>query len=176
MNRNGNGVRTPEDLRLRSRVDFDTGCWHWKQCICKGVPQVVIPIEDRYMHMRGRRAAAYVAGKRLCKGWQAWGTCESEDCVNPDHVKTGPRAMWAAEMKKRGVWKTPAMQASQRAKNLKRRALTPEQVLDILSSEKTGVALAREYGVSQETVSAVRRGKSYRKGSAYSVFSMGALA
>jgi transposase-like protein len=49
-----------------------------------------------------------------------------------------------------------------RRNGAKRRKLTPEQVEIVRSSEKSGVQLAREFGISHNAISQIRLGRTYR--------------
>ena len=113
------------------------------------------------IHYEGqqRNAAAVVltlaAGPR--PGMQALHephTCTSEKCLNPGHLYWGTSRENSADQVVVGT--DPVGVRNPAAK------LTEPMVREILRSGATGAALAREYGVSEFAIYAVRNGKTWR--------------
>lgn len=179
------GIRTVAGLKLRSRVDPDTGCWHWLQCcIPCGLPKVhlVHPVTGKRYQTTGRRAAVLLAtGKEVPKGHTAWPRpcCDSIDCVNPEHTRTGTRkahGQWlekTARLKDRETYRAAA-----RRKAKAQQAMTPEQVAEI--RRNPGVAIrtyADRFGVSAFTVWSARKHLTYTDvAQRVSVFHLGGIA
>lgn len=163
------GIRTVAHLRERCRIDDITGCWHWGLAIVQGVPSVHFVLPDGTRHKkRGRAAAlAIAAGKLLPRGRIAFAAacCDSTDCVNPSHCRSGTKAAWGADLARRGHLRGQAHRslAARKATDAKGRLFSPEQVAYIRASEKSTYALAKELGVSQFAVWGVRAGRTYRE-------------
>lgn len=162
------GIRAIEDLRLRCYVDPDTGCWHCRMYKDKaGVPNVriVTPDTGEELKMSVRRAALYlVSGKPLPKGHLAYAkaNCDSIDCGNPDHARSGTKKQWGRALSLKGTQKgLPRKIAAARKQAETKRLLTPQQVREIRRSDETDLSLSRRYGASRFVIWAVRHGQSY---------------
>jgi hypothetical protein len=99
----------------------------------------------------GKRQAAHRASYTLSVGPIPEGllvrhTCDNRLCINPDHLLVGTNSDNTADMYTRG------RQASK---------LTPDDVAIIRASSEKGTTLAREYGVSDSTISKARLGRSW---------------
>jgi hypothetical protein len=162
------GIRTVECLRQRSRVDPVTGCWHWGLSLTRGVPilHCVTPDDGRRIKLRGRRAALYLQrGKDLAKGQIAFARmcCESDDCVNPEHSRSGNKKAFMAWLVASGRFiKGKTSNANAAAWDKRGRTLTPDMVREIRSTDESTYALAQRFGVSQCAVWLARRGKTHR--------------
>lgn len=80
--------------------------------------------------------------------------CDVPECVNPDHLFLGTHADNMLDMYAKGRRK----QFGENAGNSK---LTEEQVRLIRSDDRTGVAIALQYGVTQSTISLIRKRKAW---------------
>lgn len=162
------GIRSVECLRQRSRVDADTGCWHWGLAIVQSAPKVhfLAPDTGLQVCMRGRRAALYLLrGERPPAKHVAFAArhCPSADCVNPEHAVSGPRHAHGQWLRRTGVTVGLASKCAGARKGwAHRRKLTPEAVADIRSSTDSIKVLALRYGVSAYAVWSARIGKSHR--------------
>lgn len=90
-------------------------------------------------------------------GWPAEGeivqhTCGSNACLNPLHLVAGPKSGVIEARIRSGKW-FGAYSGK----------LTPTQVLEIRASLEAQTVLAKRYGVSQPTISKVRRGETYNE-------------
>jgi hypothetical protein len=113
------------------------GCWQWRGGKAKGYP----------MHRHGgigisahRWSYEQHIGP-IPKGCHVHHRCENSRCVNPAHLE--------------------ARQPTRHLREHKRK-LTDEQVAVIRSSSEPGKILASAFGVSQASISAIRKGNSYR--------------
>ena len=162
------GIRSVECLRQRSRMDADTGCWHWGLAVVQASPKVhfVAPDTGVTVSMRGRRAALYLLrGADLPVGQVAFAAsrCHSTDCVNPEHATHGDRIAHGQWLRRTGVTVGLASKCAASRRGWEhRRKLTPEAVADIRSSADSNKALAARHGVSQFAVWSARVGKSHR--------------
>lgn len=114
-------------------------------------------------------------------GLQVCHTCDNPACFRPDHLFLGSAKDNAEDCKNKrrnnagkrhpkgeGHWtrRMPEKKAAVMVgENHFRAKLTWEVVAYIRSSEKTGVQLSRELGVSQTTISDVRRGRIWSQSS-----------
>lgn len=163
------GIRTIEDLKLRCYVDPVTDCWHCRCYKVRGtMPQVhfVPPGETEMTKTTGRRAALHLAtGEPVPKGHVVFARadCDSEDCVNPAHLRSGTRKQWGIALQHRGTMKDrPAKIAAALRTAASRRVLTPDQVRQILQSPESGRKLAEKFGVSSYAVLSARRRRTYK--------------
>ena len=162
------GVRTVECLRQRSYIDEHTGCWRWRLSLTKGVAFIhfVAPDTGKRIKARGRRVALYLAtGKDLPKGQFAFARmcCEHDDCVNPDHVRSGNKRAFVQWMSSTGrIGGGRSAEASRAIWDKRGRKLTPEMVADIRSTDENTHAVAKRLGVSQCAVWQCRKGKTHK--------------
>lgn len=162
------GVRNRQSLMDRCRVDEDTekctGCWHWSLACQDGHPSVCVLMADgKRKKMRGRRAALYIGtGTEPPPGMVAMPikACKSDDCVRPEHARAGTKTQAVQAAADRGDFDTLPRKLSA-AKAARFRRTSPEQIAQLLAAApaETNVALARQTGLSETWVSAIRRGK-----------------
>lgn len=159
------GIRTVADIRARCYVDEGTGCWHWRQAISQGSPSIhFVTPQGKRCKMRGRRAALLLhRGCDLLPGHAACAAaiCESLDCVNPDHCRSGTRRQVGEAHRKSGLAKAKAKTEAARIQAERRRKLKPGQVMEIRASLETDAALAKRFGVSRFCIWAARKGKTH---------------
>lgn len=155
------GVRSVAALMDRCRVDPITGCWIWALSKHAGIPRVHLVLPDGSKHtQRGRRAALMLKhGCELPSGRFVWQTssCNSIDCVNPDHARSGSRKQWGAWVAQDGRLKglPTKVRAAHDARKTK---ATPEIVAAILAdAQASQQQLAQRLGVSRYTVWTVRK-------------------
>jgi hypothetical protein len=162
------GIRTVEDLRKRCRVDAFSGCWHWGLAIVQGSPSVHFKAPDsgEKRKMRGRKAALYLQrGHDLPAGHLAWAVvgCNSTDCVNPAHCRSGTKPQWGQAMASSGEWRgmPSKLLAARKAAKVRwaNQTLTSEVRREIRESTESTRAIASRLGVSQFSVWASRVGK-----------------
>jgi hypothetical protein len=162
------GIRTVEDLRKRCRLDGLTKCWHWGLAMVQGSPSVHFKAPDTGLRvkMRGRSAALYLLrGQSLPAGHMAWAKvdCRSDDCVNPDHCRSGTKVQWGQCLGESGVLrgKPHRLIAARKAAKVRwgDKMLTPEQRREIRESTESTYAMAARFGVSQFTAWCARTGR-----------------
>jgi len=122
-----------------------TGCWPWMGTRSKGG-------YGRFGN-GGRHYAHRFAASLVIPDWddskQACHHCDNPICVRPSHLFMGTPLdnIWDAAKKKRMVLPQPLR-------------LTEEDVLEIrMRRIEPGVKLAKEFGVSQASISAIRHRK-----------------
>lgn len=156
------GIRTVEDLRLRSVVDDDTGCWHWKLwCWKNGMPGCSIPVAGRFQKVSGRRAALILAGHELGPKDMAYATdnCHSTDCVNPRHCRIGTMRDVMRMHASRGLFSDPKHYGALVRHAKANARFTPEDRLEIVLSTDTAEEVGKRFGLSERMVNKMRRGK-----------------
>lgn len=148
-------VTTVECLRLRCRECEDTGCWIWLGG-CNSAGDGRLYVDRRLLSIQ--RAAAVLSGRAPKDGHQAFNTCRTHNCGNPEHVAVGTAAAKGKQRAKTGSMRGPHRSAAiQRAWNSRGRALTPEQVLEIQASDEPLRVFVAKFGVAKSTVAKARR-------------------
>lgn len=155
--------QTPENFWSKVSMGADDECWEWEGCVnSTGYGNVVWHGKCYTTH----RVAAWLSGmvatpqrpKHSRTPTHVLHKCDNRKCCNPNHFFLGTFTdnMRDAYKKKRKV--QPKGEAHSNAK------LTNAQAEEIRRKYKEGayqVPLAKEYGVSQQVISLIVRGKSY---------------
>lgn len=168
------GIRTLQQVRGRCIVD-DSGCWHLRSA--RGAPMPRGKVHRIWLHGLGSTSATRAVwllahpGKGVPSGHLVVRTCASYDCVAPAHLRPMSSGAHKRMQHRAGRWLVGARRAAWERLLAARRKLAPEQVAEVLRSPLSATQLARQFGVSTETVAAVRRGDSYRHAAAPSVWS-----
>lgn len=132
--------------RLASNIRFEpSGCWTWTGCVYR-VPQVYLANPKRKVPVRQltcRPPSRYGFDRK----WFVTPTCGNDLCVNPAHMQFVRHGQKEAGNQ-------PRSQTNFIPK------LTAEQVQEIRArcERETQAAVAKDYGVSQMTISRVIRG------------------
>ena len=105
-----------------------------------------------------RIAWALFNNKNITEGLIIMHTCDNPPCVNPDHLKLGTPADNMKDMCKKGRGGVAIGSKNGSAK------LKESDVIEIRKKLKnrTGVDIAREYGVGKKTISDVKTGKTWK--------------
>lgn len=116
--------------------------------------------------MRGRRAAIYIATGELPPARLrafAIDACTSADCVNPAHARLGTlREFGLWSRRTRRLIGLPTKREGSRIGWEKRRAFTPDEVLEIRASDESDAALAMRLKTTKASVWSARVGRTYR--------------
>ena len=130
----------------RYSVD-NNGCWNWTG-----------PLRNGYGHMRA--GAATIGAhrfffenhvRRLNAGEWVLHRCDNKQCVNPDHLYAGSQRDNVRDAVERGLY----------IGNMSAAKLTADDVAAIRLSNASTVSIAREYGMSNSAIRAVRKGETY---------------
>jgi hypothetical protein len=164
------GIRKPEDLRERSHVDEETGCWRWKGHCTRDTPFMTLNIDGHSRKYSGRRAALILSGQPPKEGQVAFATdrCAYHDCVRPECARWGTVSDRMAFVARQGKFHEPERLARLARANEARKKITDAQRLEILLSDETGVALSQRLPIGQRQISYIRTRS--RKTPAASVF------
>lgn len=173
------GIGNTDDLRARSWIDpldrnpYDP-CWRWKGSLSQdGRPRIWTVDLDRGIKtaLSGPKAVHYIATGKPLQGALAFRKCGTRTCVNPGHHGTAPtKAAMFAFVAEAGWLKGTALE-SRRANVRKAWAAcgtvpTPEPVVLAIRQAPKGMSateLGRLHGVSTQTVSAIRHGRTRRE-------------
>lgn len=136
------------------RIDETSGCWLWT-----GYPS---GREYGGFRLGGKHVSAHRASWLIHKGPIPDGLwvlhkCDVRSCVNPDHLFLGTPEENTADMMRKGRGKMPPLSRSG-AK------LTEGDVRAIraLPRATTHTSIARTYGVSDDSIRNVRKGRTFR--------------
>lgn len=166
------GVATIDDLRVRSIVDAVTRCWHWQGAMSTGTPRIWAfdhAIGDKRA-MSGSEAVWNIAHGESPKPMLVFRSCFCADCVNPvHHRKARNKAEIGLALRNAGVRKGTHVE-QRRAAVLQAQIASgcvptaPEIVRAVRAAPEivSGRELAALFGLSQQTVSRMRRGESHR--------------
>jgi hypothetical protein len=136
--------------------DAASGCWMWRG--------LVRPDGYGAMRFEGREQGAHRVAWRLFRGEIGTGLvvchrCDVRACVNPEHLFLGTAAENVRDMTAKG--RSPRGEKHGSAK------LTAEQVSRIktmLAEDRMYMSeIAREFGVAQTTIRAIKRGKTWKE-------------
>lgn len=150
---------------IRDRCHIEDGHWIWRGAVSAGGPNIWAPdftrLDGKKVSQRGPRAVWHVkTGKAIPNGWRVFKTCDEPMCVNPAHVECKPCVEWGKEMAESGRWKGNVRRiAASRATGRARSSLDAEKVMQVLSSDKSGLQLAKELGACRNAISRLRTGK-----------------
>lgn len=150
-----------ERIRERCVMDSETGCWHWRGAMNSDARSGRIPViwhDGR--SQSGLRAVFELSGRRPAR--MVWRTCGCDDCLSPHHLLTGSRADWGRWRVRTGASAPTPEWCAQNKRASKSRAVLSDAAASIIrTSDKSGVALAEEFGVSKTAISRVRRGQTW---------------
>jgi hypothetical protein len=146
--------------KVKAKIEEIGDCWEWQAAKQKNSGVPVIRYEGR--HYCARRAIAKELGHNL-EGKIVTQTCGNKACVNPDHIKV----MTKSALQKRTNSQTVYYQSITRrqkcsAARRKSAKLTPEKAEAIRNDPRPQRVIAEEYGITQPTVSSIKRQRMWR--------------
>ena len=163
------------DAHLRRLSDV-VGCWEWPASrTAAGYGQLTYRIDGQTRLAYAHRVSLFIATGDAAEGKEVCHRCDNPACINPAHLFASTHAGNMADMasKNRGNsgkrlpmgdrhWTRTRPTDVKRGADNPRAKLREEDVTVILSSARSGASLAREYGVTEALVSAIRNGKVWR--------------
>ncbi|MFN3303147.1 MAG: hypothetical protein ACK44A_05435 [Roseateles sp.] len=153
------GVRTLEDVRQRCVINEVTTCWHLRHADGRPLSRtrphklwfaaleraVSVP---RLVHLLAHPDAP-VAERH-------WRTCNSYDCANPDHVRSGTAQQEKAWRVEAGRTTSPGHRAAAQRNALTRSVLTPELRQWLVESTQSHVDVAHGLGIDRKRAQQLR--------------------
>jgi hypothetical protein len=135
----------------------DHQCWHWigSKAVRGGYGQ----LSDRRILLKSHRLSWEINLGSIPGGMMIRHLCHNPSCCNPSHLLPGTAKDNHLDMQKAGRMFVPAAREGKQYRNSR---LTEEEVLVIYASEKPGVILAAEYGVSKTMISRIKTGKAWK--------------
>jgi len=143
--------------RFWSYIEKSDGCWEWKRPPAKtGYGQLNIGGKPITSH----RLSWIINKGKIPRGMCVCHHCDNRRCVRPDHLFLGTISDNNADMKKKGRARGGSLpgELSPHAKLTFKKAEAIRREYDPNVRGKTGVSLARKYGVGESTVYRVLNG------------------
>lgn len=117
-----------------------SGCWEWQGATnSKGYGQV-------WCSNTGKVVYCHRVMSNAPKCSTVLHSCDNPLCCNPEHLSIGTPKENSADMVNKG-------------RSHKGYKLSDEDVMAIMESSESNVSLARTYGVSQQTICDIRKGR-----------------
>lgn len=147
------GIRSPEDLRIRCWVDEETNCWLWRGATdANGRPSMRLPALGRTVSI-GVACCYFETGGAPMRG-QVWHvTCKTANCANPDHRRSGTRSTMMNALK---LTRSPLTRARISAGKRAKGKLTEAQREEIALSTENLRVIGDRYGICPSYVSKIR--------------------
>lgn len=154
------GIRSIEHIEARCVIDHDSGCWRMRKAdgTFAGQHHVVQHAETGKTYNAARLSwmLAHPKSKLPARNGVVWRCCGTPECVNPDHLRGGPKLMWGQHCKGSGILKTPAKRASAIKASRSRCVLTPELRQWLLESTQNNTDAAHGLGIAHTRASQIR--------------------
>ena len=163
----------PERFCAGIKIDKDTGCWEWAKAINTN-GYGVMGVNGHDVESCHRVSWTLLNGP-IPNNKMVLHKCDNKKCVNPDHLYIGDVKDNARDLWERGnpfakidyYRKTITGFEEKRVAHLPRgkdhsrpiAKLTPSQVMEIFNSSGSQRAIAKRYGLCQQTVSVIKNKK-----------------
>jgi len=155
----GVGRRTPSGRTLAERLEYysipepNSGCLLW---LGSGTVDGYGQIRDLGPMRRAHRVSWRLAFGPIPDGLLVCHKCDVRACINPDHLFLGTHADNVADRDAKGRRIAPRGEESGLSK------LTDAEVLAIRADGRRQIDIARDYGIRQTHVSAIKHGVAWR--------------
>lgn len=147
--------------RVRAKCVEDGDCWEWK-----GATQTrrrVTPVMKWEGKCRIVRQLLVLAKGIDPTGKVCTYKCGNPLCVNPDHLEVITKRKMGKRVNAMMKPNTNAMFRAKMAKAMRSRSkLTPEMVEQIRNAEGSQYEICERFNVSQQTISDIKRGRTWR--------------
>ncbi len=150
--------------------DVDSGCWNWKGAMQKSAADPVPVMRWRGQVNTVRRLILVeqyadelgnlLAGRKRVATY----SCGNPACVNPEHTILGTRKSVQRRTAETKHWRFDPVLQRQRSKFARERfgKLDEAKAAAIRLDERAQDAIALDYGVSQATISSIKRGRTWK--------------
>lgn len=144
--------------RLWARVAKGPGCWEWQGCrTVKGYGRMNFRVDGNLHQVYVHRMVWELERGEIPDGLSLCHHCDNPRCVRPDHIFVGTNSDNVRDGFSKGRF--PAGESSKLSK------LTESQVvrirLALVRGHLTQREIAAQFGIGQQNVSAIKRGKSW---------------
>jgi DNA-binding XRE family transcriptional regulator len=146
----GRFKNTPDAFWKKVHVSTRYECWPWLASVRNGYGNFTINYRSCYAH---RFAYTDVKGP-IPDGMDVMHRCNNKICCNPAHLLAGTPAKNTQDAYRDRL--APSGPNHHRAK------LSEEQVRQIRASKATQTALAKQFGVGQQTISRIKTGFNWK--------------
>lgn len=145
---------------IQSRTEEIGDCWEWQGAL-QAVSRVPV-MRHKGKNACVRRWVAIALGHNI-EGKVVTHNCGNHLCVNPEHLQVMTKSALQKRTNKTQVhhMTVPRRQRVAAARRASAK-LTPEQVQAIRDDPRYQTVIAQEYGISQSTVSEIKRGETWR--------------
>jgi hypothetical protein len=140
----------------------ESQCWEWQAGKDRdGYGQLKVRLNGRAHSARAHRISYLLSGGNLAASEFLLHSCDNPSCVNPRHLAPGTQSENKRQMVERGRMQ---LQHGEANPNNKLTDKTAGQILAILAKpdRPTQKEIARQFGVSQMTISFLHQRKTWR--------------
>jgi len=135
----------------------ESGCWIWTACCCS---EGYGKIHDGIKLERAHRVSWEIHNGPIPKGDGYHGTCvlhrcDVRACVNPDHLFLGSIADNISDMIAKGRQRHSSLKGTAHGMS----KLSSIDAVKIFNDPRFQTAIASDYGISQTTISKIKRGE-----------------
>ena len=146
--------------RVQKHIEEVGDCWEWQGAMQSSAPTPMINYKRRCKPVR--RVLAEAMGKAI-QGKFVTCKCRNELCVNPDHLLIVTRKRLQEMLsKERNYTSNPVRNKKLADKARLNCKLTVELAAEVREAEGTQREIAARFGISQATVSVIKRGVTWR--------------
>jgi predicted XRE-type DNA-binding protein len=146
--------------RVQKHIEEIGDCWEWQGAMQPNSPTPMMNYKRVCQPVR--RVLAREMGKSI-DGKFVTCKCRNELCVNPDHLLVVTRKrLQEIVSKERNYTSNPVRNKKLAEKARLRCKLTVELAAEVREAEGTQRQIAARFGISQATVSVIKRGQTWR--------------
>lgn len=147
-------TKTPKERLLDKIEKRENGCWVWTAATN---PQGYGLMVYKKRLISAHRISWMEHVGEIQDGLYVCHRCDNPLCINPDHLFLGSQKENMDDMIRKG------RQIHPRGEDFNKSKLTWEAVRHIRSSDMTGYALAKMYGVGKNTIYAILKNRTWKE-------------